>query len=198
MSVLSVMKRQWRRFMCTVLLVALAPLALNCYGHFPLTHAVYRINGKVENKLLRSVVFWILVIIPVYKTAMFADAIVLNLIEFWTGASVDISSVQERDGVQVALQSSDDGRKAVLTISQDGKVLTEQHVVKVSDAVFEMRDASGKLTGKILKTTAGAIQLTDDQGRIIRTLTAEDLAAMRQNRIGSRGYGFSDSLGGEI
>ena len=197
MSVSREMKKRLYRYMCIVLLVMLLPLALGCYGCFPLTHAVYRINGQVENKVVRAVVFWVLVIIPVYKVAMFADAVVLNLIEFWTGTTINISAVHERDGIRTVFQSSEDGREAVLTVTRNGKLLTEQHMVKVSDTVFEMCDASGKLTGKILKTPAGSIHLVDAQGRIIRTLTIDDLAAMPRDMTGSTGYVFSGISGEE-
>ena len=99
-----------RRYVCLGLLAAMAPLALSCYGHFPLTRAVYRMNGDVgkslgedqtARKLVQSVVMWVLVIIPVYGVAIVADVVVLNLIEFWTGDTVDISAVQERDGLRL-------------------------------------------------------------------------------------------------
>jgi len=183
---MSSLKRR-ARWIVSLALIGLAPMMLSCYGHFPLTHAVYRMNGDVgrsvgndqtEHKLVQSVVFWVLWIIPVYWVAILADALVLNLIEFWTDDTVNISSVQERNGTRVALQSAAGGHEAVLTVSRNGKLLTEQHMVKVSATAFDMRDASGKLTGMILKTPEGGIQLTDAKGRIIRTLAAEDLAAL--------------------
>lgn len=175
-----------RRYVCLGLMITLIPMMMSCYGAFPLTHTVYRLNDQAGNgvqnptgsKVVKSVVFWILVIIPVYKVAMLADAIVLNLIEFWSGTTITISSVQEQDGTKVALQPSEDGREAILTVTQEGKLITEQHVIKVSDTVFEMRDATGTLNGKIIKTSEGGIQLTNANGDIVRTLAAEDLAEL--------------------
>jgi hypothetical protein len=170
-------------------LVAIAPFSLSCYGRFPLTKAVYGMNGRAgrsfgadrtQHKLVQSVVMWVLWIIPVYEVAIFADAFVLNLIEFWTGDTIEVGSVQERDGVQVALEPKAGGHEAVLTISRDGQLLTEQHVVKVSDTVFEMRDPSGNLSGTVQKTASGGIELRDAQGQVVKTLAAEDLAALHQ------------------
>jgi len=181
------MGRKLRRYICLGLLVAMVPMAQGCYGHFPLTHAVYRMNGeaggsigedRTQHKLVQSVLFWVLWIIPVYEVSVLADAVVLNLIEFWTGDTVDLSAVQERDGSKVALQSMANGHEAVLTVSRNGKTLAEQHVVKVSATAFEVRDASGHLTGTFQKTAEGGILLSDAQGKVIRTLTAADMAAL--------------------
>lgn len=180
-------KRTLRQFLCVGLMVALFPFLTSCYGHFPLTRAIYRMNGEAAQglgedntgrKLIQTVVMWVLVIVPVYGVGVFADVVILNLIEFWTDSPVQIGAVQEKDGTRVALEPSADGREAVLTVTKDGQLLAEQHVIKVSDTRFEMRDASGRLSGTMLKTSDGSIQLTDAQGHVVRTLSAQDLAAM--------------------
>lgn len=153
------------------MVVALAPLMLSCYGRFPMTKAVYHMNNGIgrdigesrkADKLAKSVVFWVLVIIPVYEVAMCGDVVILNLVEFWTGNSVDVGSAQETEGVRVAL-------------------FNEQRVIRISSTAFEIRDGSGQLTGKIFKTSAGDIQLADAQGQIIRTLKPLDPEAMPRN-----------------
>ncbi len=74
-----------------------------CYGKFALTRKVYDWNGGLGNKFLKSIVFWALVIIPVYEIAGLADVVIFNLLEFWTGsnpiASTDaITTRQLADG----------------------------------------------------------------------------------------------------
>lgn len=108
--------------LCLGLLITMIPLALSgCYGHFPLTRAVYRMNGNVGSsigedrtarRMIQSGVMWVLLIVPVYEVAMFADAFVLNLVEFWTGDRVEISSEQEAGGAQVAVEPSTEMRTA--------------------------------------------------------------------------------------
>jgi hypothetical protein len=189
MLTLAGIKRQMRRYACVGLLVTLAPLALSCYGNFPLTKAIYNMNARAggeigedrtQHNLVRSVVMWVLIIVPVYEVGMFADVVVLNLIEFWTGDKVQIGSVQEQDGTQVAFQPSPDGNEAVLTVSRDGRRLVEQHLVKISATTFEMRDASGNLTGTVVRTAEGGVQLADARGQVVQTLAAEDLAALHR------------------
>ncbi len=62
-------------------------LQSGCYGSFKLVGKVYEWNGSIEDKFVRSIVFWALCIIPVYPVAAFVDAVIFNLIEFWSGSN---------------------------------------------------------------------------------------------------------------
>ncbi len=66
--------------------------ASGCYGGFPLTKALYKFNGEIKingnestNRVAQSVVMVVLVIVPIYRLAALADALIINSIEFWTG-----------------------------------------------------------------------------------------------------------------
>jgi hypothetical protein len=56
-----------------------------CYGKMALTKKVYAVNGEVNDKFVRSLVTWILIIVPVYQISALADFILFNTIEFWSG-----------------------------------------------------------------------------------------------------------------
>lgn len=59
-----------------------------CFGEFALVRKVYDWNdGISDNKFVKSLVFWVLNIIPVYGVASFIDVVILNLIEFWSGSN---------------------------------------------------------------------------------------------------------------
>ncbi|HOR28799.1 MAG TPA: DUF3332 family protein [Candidatus Sumerlaeota bacterium] len=82
-----------------LLLLAISPLVVtSCYGRFPLTHAVYDFNGEIGNdagnaeKWVESALFWVFVILPVYQLASLGDAIIFNVIEFWTGDTLRIGA----------------------------------------------------------------------------------------------------------
>ncbi len=107
-------------------------VSIGCYGHFPLTRAVYRTNGNVGGEVqgdstkkhfLQSLVMWVFIIIPVYGVSMFVDAIVLNVMEFWSGNVVQIGAAEDHDGVHYAFTPSADGRTATITLSRDGRVM---------------------------------------------------------------------------
>jgi len=59
----------------------------SCIGSFTLTNKVLAWNKTVGNKFVNEVVFLCFNIVPVYSVAMFADAVVLNSLEFWTGSN---------------------------------------------------------------------------------------------------------------
>jgi len=59
----------------------------SCIGSFTLTNKVLAWNKTVGDKFVNEVVFLCFNIIPVYSVSIFADAVVLNSLEFWTGSN---------------------------------------------------------------------------------------------------------------
>jgi hypothetical protein len=169
------------RRVCLILLFAVTPLlTVGCYGRFPLTKAVYRFNGDItDNKWIHSIILWIFVILPVYSIAMFGDAIILNLIEFWTGETLEISSYTREDGAEVVLEPSADGNEAVLTITKNGEVLGVQRYVRQADGSIQVLDVEGNLAGAVLPTANGGFDLTDADGNVVNGIPGEAIAALR-------------------
>ncbi|CAN5378056.1 hypothetical protein BH11BAC2_BH11BAC2_21730 [soil metagenome] len=62
-------------------------LQSGCYGKFALTGKLYDWNGQIGDKFVNSLVFFVLCVIPVYPAAAFVDAVIFNLIEFWSGSN---------------------------------------------------------------------------------------------------------------
>lgn len=83
-------------------LVALGAMFMSsCIGPFALTHKLLAWNQNVSNKFVNALIFF--VISPVYGISIFADSILFNSIEFWTGknpiqAGV-ITQVQGENGI---------------------------------------------------------------------------------------------------
>jgi len=77
------MTGRWRG---VVVALTLASVVLTgCFGKFTLVRGLYQFNKQVEDKFVRSLVFDVMVILPVYEVAGLIDWAVLNVIEFWTG-----------------------------------------------------------------------------------------------------------------
>lgn len=63
-----------------------------CFGEFTLTRKVYNWNKGISDddkigKVVKTLVFYALCIIPVYEVVATIDFLILNLIEFWTGSN---------------------------------------------------------------------------------------------------------------
>lgn len=70
-----------------------------CFGGFALTKKLYQFNRSImagDNSMgarfVRTLVMWIMAIIPVYGIGMLVDLIILNLVEFWSGKPLIASS----------------------------------------------------------------------------------------------------------
>ncbi len=179
-----------RKLIIGAMIAALSPITVGCYGSFPVTHAIYQLNGDIKPGILSQVIFWVFVILPVYWIGILADAIVFNLVEFWTGADFAEKTSMNPDGTAVALKPSADGREASLTLSRDGVVLSQVRFVRVSDTVCEARDPDGKLAGMVTKTPAGGLQFSDADGRVVGALSAEQIAGMKAGKAAVPGTTF--------
>jgi len=168
-----------RKWVALLLLGALSPVMLNCYGGFPLTRAVHRINGTVPTGLLQTIVFWVFLAVPVYSVAMIADAVVFNLIEFWTGGAIAASSTTDANGTTVSLTPSSDGQSATLTVQQAGKPAEQVLFVRVSDVRCEVRDADENLLGVASRTADGGLTVTDANGRMLCDLSPQEVGSLQ-------------------
>jgi len=69
-----------------VLLISSSILCSSCIGSFKLWNGLKEWNQGIGNKFVNELVFIALNIVPVYGVAYFADVVVLNTIEFWSGS----------------------------------------------------------------------------------------------------------------
>lgn len=164
-----------------LLLIGGSPAFTGCYGSFPLTHGIYEVNGAVGGdsligRVIQTLVFWAFVIIPVYGIGMFLDAIIFNLIEFWTGDTIRVSEMEASDGkgMHAKLSPSEDGKEAHLVITQDGDKVLDQRFVKISPTEFEVRDENNALVGRVLNEGNGKLRMTDANSKTLRVIDARE------------------------
>lgn len=165
-----------------MMLLLILPMALGgCYGSFPLTKAIYKYNGEVsENKWVKTLVFWLFLIIPVYGIGTFVDAIVFNLVEFWSGKQLmSVGPTTDSNGNTVTLTASADGQEAILTVSRDGQTLSQERFVRVSDNLIEVRGMDGQVHGKVTRSADGGFNLCDQDGKVVQTISGSQLLALK-------------------
>jgi hypothetical protein len=177
--------RRLRRWIATALLAAFSPLVFSCYGQFPLTRAVYKINGAVPTGILEQVVFWVFALGGVYGVTMVADAVALNLLEFWFGLELDLVEAYDARGNHVVLEPGEDENVAVLTVeSREGEV-SRLRFIRVSPDLTEVRDGRGQLVGMVERDGADTIELQDARGRVMRRVDGSQLPAATDREPGA-------------
>ncbi len=137
-----------RRFLKPLLF---APLCLTCcYGSFSAVKGLHQWNGQVsQNKFVNTLLFWGLVIVPVYELWTLGDAIIFNVIEFWSGsnpvaagpglgtgapiAMADGSFVFHREGKQYRITSRGSERAALFV---DGARVADVERTDAGDLVL--------------------------------------------------------------
>jgi hypothetical protein len=86
-----------------------------CFGNFAATRKVYQFNESFGDKWMNQIMFWVLAIVPAYEIAGFADVVLFNTIEFWTGSN----PITMAPGEEVIKYASEDGKNLKIVIRQN-------------------------------------------------------------------------------
>lgn len=115
-----------------------------CFGGFALTKKLYTFNKSIMSndqafagKFVRTLVMWIMAIIPVYGIGMFLDLLIFNLIEFWTGSQV-LTQAPNSDS-KVSFEMVNDNEMKV-TIKD--ATISSFHVFKDKPGEFFVKEGS--------------------------------------------------------
>jgi len=81
------MKRMFRGTAIILTAVLSMNVLAGCHGSYTLFHKVLKWNGTIGDKWVRSVVHFLMWLVPVYGICFFVDLVGLNTIEFWTGSN---------------------------------------------------------------------------------------------------------------
>lgn len=144
------------------ILLASNVLFVSCIGSFGLSNKVLAWNRSLGNKFVNELVYILFNIVPVYSVTLFADAVIFNTIEFWTGsnhfADATVKKVQGENG-EFTIQTTEngyhieaEGRNAAIDLVYDDSAKSwsyvyegESHLLFVFDgehAMVPMADGS--------------------------------------------------------
>ncbi len=180
--------KRYHKWIVVGLLVALLPMCAGCYGPFPLTRHVYRINDEVsEDKWVKSLVMWAFKIIPVYGAAVLGDVLVCNLVEFWTGKvlveppeSANAGGATEHVTANASLRIGPGQKTATLRLyALTGEDKAVQFV-RVSDTICEIQGMDGELIGKVVQSDEGGLAFYDTAGRTVARCSAQEVHSALQ------------------
>ena len=108
-------------FFLAFLFLSLSIFNSSCLGSFKLTQKMYGWNNSIGNKWVNNLVFWALIIVPVYEVVTCLDTIIFNVIEFWSGSN-PISMSEGDEEIQIV----DSGNKKYLIKATQNKFHIEQ------------------------------------------------------------------------
>jgi hypothetical protein len=151
------------RYASMVLGAAMLIQVQGCYGNFTLTRKVYAWNGSVGDKWIRSLVMFVLCIIPVYPVAGLVDYVLLNTIEFWTGSN----PVTLREGdkeIQIVQWKGGEYRLTATTNRLDVEEITGGKSGKTASLIFDVRTQSWAAASGDSRNTI--IELVGEDGQI--------------------------------
>jgi len=113
-----------------VFLTVITLTETGCLGQFALTKKLYSWNQKIsDNKIIKNVAFWIL--LPVYEAFGFADIVLFNVLEFWTGKNPLAMAAGE---FEIQIVKGKDGNRYQITASRNR---------------FEIKQLDGKEMGRV-------------------------------------------------
>jgi hypothetical protein len=174
-----------RRAVTSAVLLALGSQLTGCFGKFVLVKKLYAFNESVSsNKFVQTLIFWVFCLLPIYEFAAIADAVVLNLIEFWTGSNplaMNEGDTQQRvveaDGQKATLTFADRGRSVRIELTAPGRA-TRVLQFRGSEAAAEMRDERGQVLVSSRPGAAGGIEVVDGSGNVLAQHGAAEVMAL--------------------
>ena len=157
------MKKNLKSVSC---LLAFVLFLSSCIGSFSLTNKVKDWNDNIDGKFVNELVFLGLHLIPVYPLAIFADILVLNSIEFWTGDTPVTKNVGETKIVK-----NSNGEDITITTNENGYTLSNGGTAM--NLVFDDADKSWNVeynnqVNKLMK-------MVDDNNAVLYLLNGETI-----------------------
>ena len=159
-----------RRFVVSALAAA---ASTGCYGKFAATKKLHDWNGSFGSKFVSTLIFWLFLILPVYELFALGDALIFNLIEFWTGSN-PLATVTHADGSTTTLARVGPDTVRVVR-SVEGQVVADVDLVVAGEAAGLTRDRSGVVLATVEAHRSG-VMVT--RGERIETFSPAELEAL--------------------
>jgi hypothetical protein len=130
--------------------------AAGCFGRFRAMNAVYDFNKTASpNPIVRNLLLFAMLVIPVYFVAFLADWIVLNSLDFFNGTNtVAVKTLPDGSKVEMAKLDADTVR--VRQVDVAGREHSFDIVRVGADAGY-LRAADGRILGSVERLSDGRL-----------------------------------------
>lgn len=188
------MSRLGQRTIAAMVLLSVMTMSTACYGPFNLTKNVYRWNsnvkgnGQVNDKWMKELVFFGMLIVPAYMFSAMLDAFIFNSMHFWTGDSPIKESGLASDGTKVATLGettirwipSTDG--ATVTYERHG-IVERRATIVASETGYRLVDEQGTLLSEAEYAADGTVRLLNSECQVVKELSQEQLGTIVDDRF---------------
>jgi hypothetical protein len=155
-----------RKLVCAAVLAAFTCASVGgCYGKYALFNKAHKWMGQIGDKWINSVVHFV-ISVPVFGVCLFADAVIFNVIEFWTGSNpvaMNSDTYEETDG---------NGNKVYAVRNADGSLSVTMTDVLGNKSGFTLERDENVISAKDTDGEIIAQQIVDNEGEIIAVVTA--------------------------
>ncbi len=188
------MSRLGQRTIAMVVLLSVMTMSTACYGPFNLTKNVYRWNsnvkgnGQVNDKWMKEIVFFGMLIVPAYMFSALLDTFIFNSMHFWTGESPIKESDLGSDGTKVATVGEttirwtplEDG--AMVSFERHG-IVERRATIVASATGYRLVDEQGNLLSEAEYAADGSVRLLNGECQVVKELSREQLRTIAEDRF---------------
>jgi len=150
---------RWRRIRDALVLGLAAVFlttAAGCFGRFRAMNAVYDFNRTAsDSTVVRSLLLFAMLVIPVYGIAFLIDWIVLNTLDFFNGTN-KVAVRTFPDGSKVELAKLDADTVRVRQVDPAGRE-SSFDIVRVGADAGYLRAADGRIVGSVERLSDGRL-----------------------------------------
>lgn len=161
------------------LLVLLCFVTTGCTGSFNLTKKVYNMHRSQGDKWQDELIFLVCVLVPVYGISTFADAIVFNSIEFWTGENpVKMSAVKDQKGEATLSFNKENNQVTINSKTNAGAktVILERK----SDGSVLAKDQNGGVLYSAARSSNGDVVVYDKDLKLVKAVSTDESARLQE------------------
>lgn len=172
-------RRLFRAMVSSLVVISLMTAGSGCFGPFNLTKNVYQWNsgikgsGEVNDKWMKEIVFFGMIVIPVYMFSALLDAFVFNAIQFWSGSN-PIKVTAGPDGLPKDIRAGETTlqlswapkrQSATLIYRHKGQVIRTLTVVAAGTAYRVLDEQTG--ASYLLELDAQGVSIVDYDCRLL-------------------------------
>ncbi len=172
-----------KRMIASVLVIAF--LATGCTGSFNLTRKVNNFHRSQTDKWADELCFLLVALTPIYGLATFADAIIFNSIEFWTGDNpVTMANAGPRviqNGKDKMVMTYDAKTDKVHLTSVDGKK-SQTIVFERSKDMVVAKNEKGDVLYTSAKNEKGDVSVYDNNNNLVKNYAPGQIAMAKETQ----------------